>query len=799
MIRVVNPLREATEDKEVEQMAKDKEVEQMVLSDAEVLAAGRKTRVGLVVISMGVFAFCIGMMGYFAYNLGVVVGGPCDASQDNYHNYEHCWNLKENWCAQPQCGPGANGGAIGDSIDIAALDPTDNSICPQGCSICGTEEGETAKWVEQLTRFDVCRKNTAKVRECLPTMDYDGSLANYRGYKTAHPSSQQSASEAFIQRDAFLDACDAQAVYAARREKGGTSVVAGIAVCALVWLVLTVYLMRTPNYEKHPREIGMPDLASWKDRTNYVHRFHPRSTWLYYSTSTNLFGFALQLYSFYTPTATTILIPIVQGVWMTLMVVTRGVLMYMDYYTISEAASVFFDMGFGVIGFTAILEPFFEPKITTQLPEADESLTDYALAVRVAAFLWPLISSAAQIKNLYHDNYWPSPATAKAIKDKQDSVQQRRTKTTVFIVQLVAAATVYVIMANPAWCHDFRTCQRKTTCDPLEGGILSKMPLDFDVISANKMQRVELISADGSKKWRWQINTQTKLSFTKAAGKVYADLEFAVPSGAVENKVTTPGSGGQDEIAGTIPSSACSTRFEIQCHESNPRHAFKAETGTWDWVAYNSSMYKFIARHNGGETSGDSSCFGTSSAWWTHNGMFTGGSELRIGDADGDDKVGFVFMEQTCDSSDSDQPTGCSNQLNSENPCRTENCFVEPAYVASYAPYGRSIVTGSWEYTDGSSAPTTWATTQRVFELDVSELQLSVASQQSDSGSDGNSNQDCGPPPRQPCPVPSGNSPDCGPPPRQPCPVPSGSNPDCGPPPRQPCPAPSGDSSNNNG
>jgi hypothetical protein len=75
---------------------------------------------------------------------------------------------------------------------------------------------------------------------------------------------------------------------------------------------------------------------------------------------------------------------------------------------------------------------------------------------------------------------------------------------------------------------------------------------------------------------------------------VYADLEFATPNGDVENKVTTPGSGDQDTIAGTTPSSACSTRFEIQCHESNPRHAFKSQTGAWDWVAYNSSMYKFV-------------------------------------------------------------------------------------------------------------------------------------------------------------------------------------------------------------
>jgi len=34
----------------------------------------------------------------------------------------------------------------------------------------------------------------------------------------------------------------------------------------------------------------------------------------------------------------------------------------------------------------------------------------------------------------------------------------------------------------------------------------------------------------------------------------------------------------------------------VQCHESNPRHAFKSETGKYDWVAYNASTYKFVAR-----------------------------------------------------------------------------------------------------------------------------------------------------------------------------------------------------------
>ena len=321
---------------------------------------------------------------------------------------------------------------------------------------------------------------------------------------------------------------------------------------------------------------------------------------LYYNTATNAFGFALQLYSFYTPTNTSILTPIFQGAWMTLMVVTRGILVFMDQYTLSEAASVFFDIGFGIIGFTAILEPFFEPTISTDLPTADESITDHALAVRVAAFLWPLVASAGGIKDLYCDNYWPSPATTKAIAEKKRSIQKRGAKIVIFVLQLLAALSVYVIMGHPDWCHDFRTCQRKTTCDPLEGGIMSRMVFDYDVVAAgdgaNKMQRVELISDDGAKKWRWQINTKTQMSFTKSNGKVYADLKLEVPNGSIENKVTTPGSGGQDTVAGTTPTSDCYTRFEVQCHESNPRHAFKSETGKYDWVAYNASTYKFVAR-----------------------------------------------------------------------------------------------------------------------------------------------------------------------------------------------------------
>ena len=101
-------------------------------------------------------------------------------------------------------------------------------------------------------------------------------------------------------------------------------------------------------------------------------------------------------------------------------------------------------------------------------------------------------------------------------------------------------------------------------------------------------------------------------------------------------------------------------------------------------------------RHDGGETSGDSSCFGANTEWWTDKGMFAAGPGLKVGDGDGEDKVGFVFAENECDTGQNDKPAGCDNSQNSQNPCRTANCFVEPAYVASYAPYGRASVTGSW-------------------------------------------------------------------------------------------------------
>ena len=69
-------------------------------------------------------------------------------------------------------------------------------------------------------------------------------------------------------------------------------------------------------------------------------------------------------------------------------------------------------------------------------------------------------------------------------------------------------------------------------------------------------------------------------------------------------------------------------------------------------------MYKFVARHDGGQTSGDSTCFGANTQWWTDKGMFTAGPDLKIGDGDGEEKVGYVFMENECDTTPKRQTAG---------------------------------------------------------------------------------------------------------------------------------------------
>ena len=165
-------------------------------------------------------AFCAGMMGYFAYSLTDVVGGPCDGSQDRYPDYEHCWNLKENWCARMQCAAD-DGQAMGSAIDSSSPGPGGPPTCARRAASVAPRKGRP-KSGSSSSNADAVSRAHSRRSECPPDDGLRRLARELPRLQTAHPSSQQSAAEAFIQRDAFLDACDAQAVYADRREKGGT-------------------------------------------------------------------------------------------------------------------------------------------------------------------------------------------------------------------------------------------------------------------------------------------------------------------------------------------------------------------------------------------------------------------------------------------------------------------------------------------------------------------------------------------------------------------------------------------------
>jgi hypothetical protein len=672
-------------------------------------------------------AFCTAMLGYFSSEMSNVVGGECP----DYTPNGDCYTLKENWCKVEQCDQ--QSGALLQNAQVYTSDTTLTS-CPQGCSgACNDDtDADFAEWKSLLARFDACASRTKRVRECLPTKDIDGKLANYRGYKVAHPQLNMGGSVAFIQRESFLDACDAQEIYADRRERGGNAVLGCICVALVAWLIMTWYVLRKPNYTKKPRETRVKPLEKFGDKKGFNHRFHPDSIWLWFATLNALVGFAIQLYSFYTPSTTDIRIPQAQGAWMTIEVITRGVLVLFDKFTVMEASALFFDIGYTIVGFTALLEPFFEAEIVDKLPEADD-ITDYALAIRVLSFVWPLVSSTKVIKALYIDNFWPSPSTARAVTTKQRNPKRLMLKIALLVLQLGAAFSVYGIMGSDTLCHQFRTCAR-ATCTP---NIPSGATLDVELRNGQSgMIRQEMISDDGSMKWRFQNNYKSKIKFTQVGGKLYADMEFAMEQDnlnaaynnlrAPENSISEPGASGSGRIVSTPPSNNCATRFEVQCQEVNPRHAFKHLTDANEWVEYNQSMYKFVAVHDYESTTGTASCFAENSDWWTTNAHFVAGSSLAVGGSEDSPDVGFIFMEQKmCCWSTGGSGGGGGNCV------ETEHCLTEPPFVAVYSPYGRSAVTGSWTLESGSTLtealPTTWGTSLHSFELPLDPSKFEVA------------------------------------------------------------------------
>ena len=265
------------------------------VTDEVVKREGRRTGWALVGLSELVAAFCLSMMAYFAAQLADVVGGSCP----DYAPQTNCETMKEMWCKVSQCPIGT--GTIYDSTNYDST-----SSCPQGCSPCSggggggggsqsTGADPVDVWKGRLKRLDACAANTKKVRECLPMTDTDGSLANYRGPKVAHSGLSMAGSTAFLQTDAWLDACDAQATYADRRERGGSAVLAMLCIALLLWILTILYTLRVPNYKKYPRETEVKPLTKFSEKKDFNNRYHPDSLWMWYSSAIALFGFAVQL------------------------------------------------------------------------------------------------------------------------------------------------------------------------------------------------------------------------------------------------------------------------------------------------------------------------------------------------------------------------------------------------------------------------------------------------------------------------------------------------------------------------
>ena len=111
-------------------------------------------------------------------------------------------------------------------------------------------------------------------------------------------------------------------------------------------------------------------------------------------------------------------------------------------------------------------------------------------------------------------------------------------------------------------------------------------------------------------------------------------------------------------------------------------------TGKYEWVKYNTSAYKFVARHDYEQTTGSPSCFGASTQWWKDNGMFVGGPEAVVGGTAQNPDLGFVFEEQKCWYTAGGTTTS------------TKYCLVAPAYLGVFTPFGRASVVGSWTWSE---------------------------------------------------------------------------------------------------
>ena len=296
--------------------------------------------------------------------------------------------------------------------------------------------------------------------------------------------------------------------------------------------------------------------------------------------------------------------------------------MFMDYYTLSEAASVFFDIASAPMVSSPYSTPFRGENIHRLTRSRLTSITDYALAVRVAALLWPLIQLRGRHQGSLLRQLLVFARVLEGDQGKTEVVPEARSQdlhlglsSSMLLQRLRYHGEPQMVPRFPRMPaqDNMRPARRRSTFPHAHG---HRCHLRKQNAEGRDDQRRRL------KKWRWQINTQTVLSFTKSGGKVYADLEFATPNGDVENKVTTRGP-------------ATKTPSRAQHPRARARHASRSSVTSptpprvqvadgrlgLGGVQLGDVQVRGEARRR--RASGESTCFGTTPPGWTDNGMFT--------------------------------------------------------------------------------------------------------------------------------------------------------------------------------
>ena len=211
-------------------------------------------------------------------------------------------------------------------------------------------------------------------------------------------------------------------------------------------------------------------------------------------------------------------------------------------------------------------------------------------------------------------------------------------------------------MAHPAWCHDFTATQDhlRSLGGSQPHGVRLRHHRRGD--SANKMQRVEMISDDGSKKCAGRSTPRRRCSSPSPAARFtqISSLKFQ----RHREQGHDAGFRGRDHRRHDPTETA--TPAEISA-TVQPATRWKSETGKWDWVATTVPQIRRPPRWR--RDSGDSTCFNNTGVDGQRH--ITAGPDLKIATATARRRLAMFWKTRRHESKR--QAPGYNNTQNSEN------------------------------------------------------------------------------------------------------------------------------------